>query len=130
MDRDDRSLDLGSSLLDASVAEGLPVEAKARARKAKHDQREQHSRVKGVRAARVAAEPNLLSQEDRCEGVRARDIMTPVLFSVSPATPTIKVIEQLLALHVKQLFVVDDGGALVGSISALDILRKLEPDTE
>jgi hypothetical protein len=45
MDRDDRSLDLGSSLLDASVAERLPVEAKARARKAKHDEREQHSQL-------------------------------------------------------------------------------------
>ena len=45
MDRDDRSLDLGSSLLDASVADGLPVEAKARARKAKHDEREQHSQL-------------------------------------------------------------------------------------
>ena len=45
MDRDDRSLDLGSSLLDASVADGLPVEAKVRARKAKHDEREQHSQL-------------------------------------------------------------------------------------
>ena len=45
MDRDNRSLDLGSSLLDASVADGLPVEAKVRARKAKHDEREQHSQL-------------------------------------------------------------------------------------
>ena len=45
MDRDNRSLDLGSSPLDASVADGLPVEAKVRARKAKHDEREQHSQL-------------------------------------------------------------------------------------
>ena len=45
MDRDDRSLDLGSSQLDASVAERLPVEAKGRSRKAKHDEREQHSQL-------------------------------------------------------------------------------------
>ena len=45
MDPDNRSLDLGSSLLDASVADGLPVEAKVRARKAKHGEREQHSQL-------------------------------------------------------------------------------------
>ena len=38
---DDRSSDLRSSLPDASVAERRPVEAKARSRKAKHDEREQ-----------------------------------------------------------------------------------------
>jgi hypothetical protein len=45
MDRDDRPLDLGPSLLDPSATEGLSVEAKARARKAKHDEREQHSQL-------------------------------------------------------------------------------------
>ena len=40
---DDRSLDLRSSLPDASVAERRQVEAKARSRKAKHDEREQDS---------------------------------------------------------------------------------------
>jgi len=87
-------------------------------------QRETHALAKAAPAAQIAADPT------RRAGVQARDIMTPVLFSVSPATPTIKVVEQLLELHVKQLFVVDDGGALVGSISALDILRKLDPDGE
>ena len=38
---DDRSLDLRSSLPDASVAERRQVEARARSRKAKHDEREQ-----------------------------------------------------------------------------------------
>jgi len=90
-------------------------------------QRETRSLAKGARAAQIATEP-ARSLEEKCEGVQARDIMTPVLFSVSPATPTVKVVEQLLKLHVKQLFVVEDSGALIGSISALDILRKLDAD--
>jgi CBS domain-containing protein len=96
-------------------------------------EREAHAHAKSAQAAQTATEPNLSalrSADEKCARVQARDIMTPVLFSVSPATPAIKVVEQLLELHVKQLFVVDDGDALVGSISALDILRKLGPNAE
>jgi CBS domain-containing protein len=53
--------------------------------------------------------------------------MTPVVFSVSPKTPAHKVVEQIVDLKVHRLFVVDDDGILVGVISALDILRRLEP---
>jgi CBS domain-containing protein len=34
----------------------------------------------------------------------------------------------MLALRVHHLFVVDDGGVLVGVVSATDILRRLAPD--
>jgi CBS-domain-containing membrane protein len=51
------------------------------------------------------------------------DIMTPAVFSVSLDTPVRKVIEQLLDMKVHRLFVVDKGGALVGVISPLDVLR-------
>ncbi len=57
-----------------------------------------------------------------------RDIMTPAVFSVSPETPTAKVVEQMLALKVHRLYVVERGGTLVGVISTLDILRRLRPE--
>ena len=41
-----------------------------------------------------------------------------------------QVVEDMLALRVHRLFVVDDGGALVGVVTATDVLRRLEPQTE
>jgi CBS domain-containing protein len=57
---------------------------------------------------------------------RVRDIMTPVVFSVAPDYPARKVVGEMLALKVHRLFVVDRTGVLVGIISTLDILRKLQ----
>jgi CBS domain-containing protein len=54
-----------------------------------------------------------------------RDIMTPVVFSVTPDTPAREVIEQFRSLKVHRLFVVDHEGTLVGVISALDVVRAL-----
>src|SRR5262249_42767175 len=56
-----------------------------------------------------------------------RDIMTPAVFSVAPDAPAHRVIEEMLALKVHRLFVVDDAGVLIGVISILDILRYLRP---
>ena len=36
-------------------------------------------------------------------------------------------IQEMLALRVHRMFVVDDNGVLVGVISALDVLRDLRP---
>jgi CBS domain-containing protein len=57
-----------------------------------------------------------------------RDLMTPVVFSVTPETPVRKVIDEILSLKVHHLFVVDEGGVLVGVISAVDILKHLVSD--
>lgn len=54
------------------------------------------------------------------------DLMTPVVFSVTPETPARKVVQEMLSLRVHRLFVVDHAGILVGVISASDILRHLE----
>ena len=54
-----------------------------------------------------------------------RDIMTPVVFSVRPETPAGRVVEDMLALRVHRLFVVDAAGVLVGVVSATDVLRNL-----
>jgi len=54
-----------------------------------------------------------------------RDVMTPGVFCVRPETPAAKVVEKMLALKVRRLFVVDGDGALIGVISATDVLGKL-----
>jgi CBS domain-containing protein len=59
----------------------------------------------------------------------ARDVMTPVVFSVRLDAPAAQVVEDMLALRVHRLFVVDGDGVLVGVVSATDLLRHLEPAT-
>jgi CBS domain-containing protein len=54
-----------------------------------------------------------------------RDIMTPTVLCVTPETPANRVVQQLLRLNVRRLFVVDEGGVLIGVISAVDVLRHL-----
>jgi CBS domain-containing protein len=60
------------------------------------------------------------------EGATVAELMTPAVFSVAPDAPARRVIEEMLALHVHRMFVVDDGGFLVGVVSAMDVLRNLE----
>lgn len=55
------------------------------------------------------------------------DIMTPVVFSVLPDTPVERIVQDMLGLHVHQVFVVDRSQVLVGVITALDLIRHLEP---
>jgi CBS domain-containing protein len=64
-------------------------------------------------------------QVERADPTLVRDIMTPIVFSVSPQSPASKAVEEMLALKVHRLFVVDDNGVLVGVISALDVLQRL-----
>lgn len=56
---------------------------------------------------------------------RARDMMTPAVFSVGLHAPASRVVCDMVALGVHQLFVVDPAGVLVGVISALDVARHL-----
>ena len=67
-------------------------------------------------------------QVEKAETVQVRDIMTPVVFSVTPATPARKVVEEMLAMKVHRLFVVGSDGVLVGVISTLDVLQHLQPE--
>jgi CBS domain-containing protein len=64
------------------------------------------------------------------EEATVRDVMTPVVLSVTLQTSADKVIKQLLEQGVHRLFVVDDAGVLVGVISTMDILEKLVPQDE
>jgi CBS-domain-containing membrane protein len=54
--------------------------------------------------------------------------MTPAVFSVTADTLAAKVIEEMVRMNVHQLFVVDEHGTLVGSVSALDVLRRLHAE--
>jgi CBS domain-containing protein len=69
--------------------------------------------------------PDGFGVED-CDRAVVGDIMTPGIFAVGPRTPVATVVEQMIALHVHQLFVVDDDGLLIGVVSALDVLRHLK----
>jgi predicted transcriptional regulator len=64
-------------------------------------------------------------QVENVDRTRVRDLMTPAVFSVGPDTPAANVINEMLALKVHRMFVVDSSGVLVGVISALDVLRHL-----
>jgi CBS domain-containing protein len=58
---------------------------------------------------------------------RVADVMTPAVFTVRTRTAAAAVVEQMLALNVHQLFVVDDDQLLVGVVTSLDVLRHLKP---
>jgi len=51
--------------------------------------------------------------------------MTPAVFSVPADAPASRVVADMVALNVHQLYVVDAANVLVGVITALDVLRKL-----
>ena len=59
-----------------------------------------------------------------------RDLMTPTVFTVRLDDPSARVVEDMLALRVHRLFVVDGDGVLVGVVTATDVLRRLEPASE
>jgi CBS-domain-containing membrane protein len=58
-----------------------------------------------------------------CDRATVGSIMTPAVFTVRPDTPARKILEELVALRVHRLFVLDDDGVLVGVVSALDVMR-------
>lgn len=63
--------------------------------------------------------------QDRLDELLVEDIMTRVVYSVTPKTPGKTVIDAMLALGVHRIFVTDDNGRLKGVISSTDILRRL-----
>jgi len=56
----------------------------------------------------------------------AGSLMTPTVFSVTPKTPAVDVIRDMLRSKVHHLFVIDTDGKITGVISASDVLRHLE----
>jgi CBS domain-containing protein len=76
-----------------------------------------------LRAA--VAEPVSGFQVESVDRTAVRDVMTPIVFSVRPETPTRTAIEEMLRLRVHRLFVIDGDGVLVGVVAMSDILRHL-----
>jgi CBS domain-containing protein len=94
-----------------------------------------HLRAKGLPAFEAGAEP---PPEGTLEAgfssatdlTPVREIMTPAVLSVAPTAPVIEVVGMLVGVgRVYRLFVIDEGGVLVGVISVLDVLRKLRRGT-
>lgn len=79
-----------------------------------------------ARAIHPHSKPREGFEVEVVDPTRVRDIMTPVVFTVLLDTPATQVIEQMLALKVHHLFVVDEDRALVGVVSPLDVLRHLK----
>lgn len=97
---------------------------------------------KGISGAVVIAESGrpigvlsgtdlLIHQRERAPGAFesaptfVSELMTPAVFNVRPDTPARQVAEQMVALNVHRVFVVDRDNVVVGVISALDVLRNL-----
>src|SRR5262245_25146490 len=55
-----------------------------------------------------------------------QDIMTPVIFSVRPDTAAYNVVQELVGRRIHRLFVTDEDGSLIGVITTLDLLRRLQ----
>jgi CBS domain-containing protein len=54
-----------------------------------------------------------------------RQFMTPAIVAVPQSTPMAQVVEKMLARGVQRVLVIDKTGALIGVVSARDILRAL-----
>ena len=66
----------------------------------------------------------------RCQTMAAANapvsaVMTPVVFCARADATAEEVVEKMLGLNVRRLFVVDADGVVVGVIAARDVLRKL-----
>jgi CBS domain-containing protein len=66
-------------------------------------------------------------QIERVDTTPVRDVMTPAVFCVAQDTPAWSVVTQMREMNVHRLFVVDEDGALVGVVTAMDIVRQLSP---
>jgi predicted transcriptional regulator len=73
----------------------------------------------------TAARPVELTAESQAATVA--DLMTPAVFSVAPDAHVSRVVSDMVGLRVHRLFVVDDAGVLVGVITAMDVLKHLQP---
>jgi CBS domain-containing protein len=61
--------------------------------------------------------------ERELSGLRARDLMTPVVHSVLSRASIAATAALMAREHVHHVVVVDDGGALAGIVSSLDVVR-------
>jgi CBS-domain-containing membrane protein len=63
---------------------------------------------------------------DKIAPATAARLMTPTVFSVTPKTPAVDVIQDMLRSKVHHLFVIDPDGRIMGVVSACDVLQHLQ----
>jgi CBS domain-containing protein len=73
---------------------------------------------------RLLAKFSLESQDN----THVHEIMTPTVFAVRPDDPMTRVVGDMVAFKIHRLFVTDSTGALLGVVSAFDVLRKLRAE--
>ncbi len=75
----------------------------------------------------VVSRSNLLAHYPKASADRTpvRALMTPKIFCVRPYATAREVVEIMISLGVRRLFVVDDSDVLIGVVSALDVVRHL-----
>ena len=54
-----------------------------------------------------------------------QEIMTPALICVPPDARVDEVIHKMLGLRIQSIFVIDESGVLIGTVSPFDILRAM-----
>lgn len=64
-------------------------------------------------------------QVETIDPTPVKDIMTPAVFTVPRSATPALLVKEMVAKRVHRLFVVDDGGILIGVITTLDVMRKL-----
>jgi CBS domain-containing protein len=82
-------------------------------------------RLAALAAGELDADSALANVGFPGDELTVREIMTPVVFSVPTDAPIARVMQKVLALEVRCLFVTDKSGVLVGVISVFDLLRTL-----
>jgi predicted transcriptional regulator len=102
-------------------AAGRPVGVVSLADIVAHDRERLASSVAVPEGARREGTP-----AGNIDPARVRDIMTPVVLSVTSDAPAAKVVQEMVGLKVHRLFVVDRPGVLIGVITAMDVLRHLK----
>jgi CBS domain-containing protein len=83
-----------------------------------------HDRLTAL-AVRELTPASAPGSEEPGDELTVAEIMTPVVFGVRTNAPFESVVEKMIALEVRCLFVTDADGVLVGTISVFDILRHL-----
>jgi predicted transcriptional regulator len=69
-------------------------------------------------------------EEQRLYQLKVSKFMTPFVFFVNSDTPVQNVVAELLDCKVRQMYVADDDGVLVGVLSTADLLRDFHRHAE
>lgn len=82
-------------------------------------------RLAAVAAGETMTTLTHLAADSPGDELTVRKIMTPVVFGVRMNAPIGNIVEKMAALEVRCLFVTDEGGVLVGTVSVFDVIRRL-----